>query len=127
MNDPFTSYEEIMCRDGVKRCVYPALLKHKDKIRKLTPKFNDIVILDNIFSFAYDDKTNDIAKDDKGETQYVDESWDAMMEILRLAFNEEYTVDEIESFVDLDVARKAFEVFYNISGLKKNNLTQTKA
>ncbi len=49
------------------------------------------------------------------------------MEILRLAFNVEYTTEEIESFVDLDVARKAFEVFYNISGLKKNNLAQTKA
>ena len=49
--DPFTAYEEIMCRDGVKRRVYPAKLKYKDLIRKLSPKFNDVFILENIFEF----------------------------------------------------------------------------
>ena len=28
--DPFSQYEEVLCRDGIKRRIYPAKLKHKD-------------------------------------------------------------------------------------------------
>ena len=51
IKDPFTAYEDVECRDGITRRIYPAKLKHKDQIRKLTPLFNDFAIIDNIFSF----------------------------------------------------------------------------
>ena len=41
IKDPFTAYEDVECRDGITRRIYPAKLKHKDQIRKLTPLFND--------------------------------------------------------------------------------------
>ncbi len=50
IKDPFTAYEDVECRDGITRRIYPAKLKHKDQIRKLTPLFNDFAIIDNIFS-----------------------------------------------------------------------------
>ena len=49
--DPFSQYEEVLCRDGIKRRIYPAKLKHKDLIKKLTPKFNDIFILENVQAY----------------------------------------------------------------------------
>lgn len=104
--DPFTAYEEIECRDGIKRRVYPAKLKHKDLIRKLTPKFNDVFVLENLFNIeAGDNNTN--------------EAWDAMMDLLYIAFDEKYTKEEIEDFLDFTNVPLVFEVFYGISNLKK--------
>lgn len=108
MKDPFTAYEEVECRDGIKRRVYPAKLKYKDLIKKLTPKFNDIFILDNIFS-DLDDKHKDS----------VDDAWNAMMDLLVLAFDEKYTKEEILEFLDLNSAPRVFEIFYGLSSLKK--------
>ena len=107
--DPFTAYEEIECRDGIKRRVFPAKLKYKDMIMKLTPKFNDIFIMENIFNDLGDEDTN--------------EAWDSMMELLFLAFDEKYSKEEIENFLDFDSVPKVFEVFYGLSSLKKKNPT----
>lgn len=115
IKDPFTAYEDVECRDGVTRRIYPARLKHKDQIRKLTPLFNDFAIIDNIFSL-----------DTEGENSgldYTDTAWNAMLEILVLAFDERYSKEEIEGFLDLALARQVFAVFYDISSLKKKKLT----
>lgn len=113
IKDPFTAYEDILCRDGKKRRVYPAKLKHKDMIKKLSPKFNDMFVLENI---GFDD--ND---------EYSKEAWDAMMELLVLAFDEKYTKEEIEEFLDFDSVAKVFEIFYGLSSLKKKTQIMTKA
>ena len=105
--DPFSQYEEVLCRDGIKRRIYPAKLKHKDLIKKLTPKFNDIFILENVFGISSVDTNN------------ANDSWDAMMELLVLAFDEKYTREEIEELLDFSIAPKVFEVFYGLSSLKK--------
>lgn len=117
IRDPFTAYEDVECRDGITRRIYPAKLKHKDQIRKLTPLFNDFAIIDNIFSF---DTTAE-----NGGVDYTDTAWNAMLDILVLAFDEKYTGEEIEDFLDLALARQVFTVFYDISSLKKKNLTPT--
>ena len=49
IKDPFTAYEDVECRDGVTRRIYPARLKHKDQIRKLTP-CSTILLLSTIYS-----------------------------------------------------------------------------
>lgn len=119
IKDPFTAYEDVECRDGVTRRIYPARLKHKDQIRKLTPLFNDFAIIDNIFSL-----------DTEGENSgldYTDTAWNAMLEILVLAFDERYSKEEIEGFLDLALARQVFAVFYDISSLKKKKLTSIPA
>lgn len=115
--DPFTSYEDIECRDGKKRRIYPAKLKYKDKIRDLTVKFDDTVIISNLFDFKMNDK---------GERTYSDEAWNAMMDIVSLAFDDKFTKDEISDFLDLALTRKVLEVFYDISSLKKKNQQTTK-
>jgi hypothetical protein len=110
--DPFTSWSEIECRDGKKRKVYPAKLKYKDEIRDLSEKFNDTIIVSNIFDFKLNDE---------GKKEYSDEAWDAMLEILVLAFDNKFKKEEIEEFLDLSLAKKILETFYDISSLKKNN------
>lgn len=115
IKDPFTAYEDVNCRDGVTRRIYPAKLKHKDQIRKLTPLFNDFAIIDNIFSFDTEPAS--------GGFDYTDTAWNAMLDILVLAFDEKYTREEIENFLDLALVRQVFAVFYDISSLKKKNLT----
>lgn len=104
--DPFTAYEEIECRDGIKRRVYPAKLKYKDLIRKLTPKFNDVFVLENVITDGANDRE-------------VDEAWNAMLTLLVLAFDEKYTKDEIMEWLDFDSVPKVFEIFYGLSSLKK--------
>ena len=113
VRDPFTTYEEILCRDGKKRRVYPAKLKYKDKIRELSPKFNDMFVAENMLSINSDDN-------------YTDEAWDAMLEVLVLAFDEKYTKEEIEEFIDVAQVTQVFEIFYGISNLKKKTAQMTK-
>jgi hypothetical protein len=48
-----------------------------------------------------------------------------MLDILVLAFDEKYKREQIEEFLDLALARRVFEVFYDISSFKKKNLTTT--
>lgn len=110
--DPFTAYEEIECRDGIKRRVYPAKLKYKDLIRKLTPKFNDVFVLENVFEIGDNDK-------------FIDDSWQAMLQLLVLAFNEQYKAEEIEEFLDFNSVPKVFEIFYGLSSLKKKQAMMT--
>ena len=105
--DPFTQYEEVLCRDGIKRRVYPAKLKYKDLIRKETPKFNDVFIIENVFGLSDE------------HTEIIDDSWDAMKNLLVIAFDEKYTKEEIEEFLDFDTVPKVFEIFYGLSSLKK--------
>ena len=50
-----------------------------------------------------------------------------MLEILVLAFDERYSKEEIEGFLDLALARQVFTVFYDISSLKKKKLTSIPA
>ena len=119
IKDPFTAYEDVECRDGITRRIYPAKLKHKDQIRKLTPLFNDFAIIDNIFSFDADTENSGF--------DYTDTAWNAMLDILVLAFDEKYTGKEIENFLDLALTRQVFTVFYDISSLKKKNLTPIQA
>ena len=109
VTDPFTAYEEVLCRDGVKRRVYPAKLKYKDLIRKLTPKFNDVYILENVFADGANDKE-------------INEAWDAMMDLLVLAFDEKYTKDEINEWLDFNNVPQVFEIFYGLSSLKKKQM-----
>ena len=106
--DPFTAYEEVLCRDGIKRRVYPAKLKHKDLIRKLSPKFNDIFIMENVIEVGVNN-------------EYTNEAWDSMLTLLVLAFDERYTKEEIEDFLDFNTVSEVFEIFYGISNLKKKN------
>lgn len=100
--------KEIPCRDGEKRTVYTARLKHKDKIRKLTPMFNQIFVIDNCF-----DLTNGI----KG-IEYTDKAYNALLEILVLAFDEKYTKEQIEEFLDFSMVKEILRVYY---GLEVNN------
>lgn len=109
--DPFTVYEEVECRDGIKRRVYPAKLKYKDLIKELTPKFNDIFVMDNIFGMGDDDRE-------------VNEAWEAMMRMLEIAFDEKYTQEEIQEWLDFNTVPKVFEIFYGISALKKKQMIQ---
>lgn len=113
--DPFTAYEEIECRDGVKRRVYPAKLKYKDLIRKLSPKFNDVFILENVFEL------------NNTTENYTDEAWNSMLELLYLAFDEKYSKEEILDFLDFNNVSDVFEVFYGLSGLKKKKAQMTMA
>ena len=80
---------------------------YKDLIKNLTPKFNDVFILENVFGIGDEDK------------ELVSESWNAMMDLLVLAFDEKYTKEEIENFLDFNSVPYVFEVFYGLSSLKK--------
>ena len=68
---------------------------------------------------ALDDEKISKAEELEGE-QYFDEApYNAMMEILMLAFGEKYTQEQIEEFVDVEMVSEILDVFYGMSGYKK--------
>lgn len=60
-------------------------------------------------------KAADMAKEDADEV-FSDEPYNAMMEMLVIAFGEKYTAEEISEFVDVSMIPKIFEVFFAASG-----------
>ena len=111
----------IKCTDGKEREIFPAKIKHRDKIRHFTTKFSASTAIANIM--AVDDekiKRLDTTKGNFIKDDFFDDTpYNAMMEILILAFGEHYTAEEIEEFVDVEMIDEILDVFYGLSGFKK--------
>lgn len=108
----------IKCRDGKDYEIFPALIKHKDKIRHYTAKFQQGMAVSNILfpdieRIQLSVKNNEnLATDD----MFTDEPFDAMMEILFLAFGEKVPRERIEEIVDVAMVPKILDTFYAVSG-----------
>lgn len=109
MNDNF-----IKCRDGKEREIFPALIKHKNKIRHYVTKFRTDIAILNMLSPDLQ-KAADMSKEDADEV-FSDEPYNAMMEMLVIAFGEKYTADEIAEFVDVSMIPDIFNIFFAASG-----------
>lgn len=105
----------IKCRDGKEREIFPALIKYKNKIRHYITKFRTDMAILNIISPDVQAVVNAGAKETE-ENYFTDEPYDAMMELLVLAFGEKYTAEQIEGFVDVSMIPKIFDVFFATSG-----------
>jgi len=118
MADKFTSFGIVVDRKGREHKIYPALLKKKDELRHLTPKFDDNFILLNIMMPQRNDE-GQIETDWDGQIEWSDEAYDAMMEVLMMAFDYKYTREQIEEFVDVAMIPKILDIFYDLSGYRK--------
>lgn len=63
---------------------------------------------------------NEKIQNEEGTEKIFDDApYNAMMEIMILAFGEKYSLQEIEQFLDVEMVDEILEVFYGISGYKK--------
>ena len=113
----------IKCRDGKDREIFPAMIKDRKRIQHFIVKFRTDMAILNLLS-------PDLAKvaeigDFEAETAFSDEPYDAMMQMLVLAFGDKYTVEELEEFVDVAMVPKIFDVFFAISGYKEDAKKKT--
>ena len=110
----------IKCTDGKERQIFPAKIKHKDKIRHFTTKFSAATAIANIMAVD-DDKIAKLSIDNNASAEefFDEEPYNAMMEMLILAFGEKYTAEQIEEFVDVEMINEILDVFYGLSGYKK--------
>lgn len=105
----------IKCADGKEREIFPAKIKHKDRIRHYTARFNSALAIANIIALD----NGKIETNADTEDIFNEEPYEAMMEIVRLAFGEKYSVEEIEQFLDVEMIAEILDVFYGVSGYKK--------
>lgn len=110
----------IKCTDGKERQIFPAKIKHKDRIRHFTTKFSAAAAIVNLMAVD-----NEKAAKLDDENFFDETPYNAMMEILRLAFGEKYSVEQIEEFLDVEMIGEILDVFYGMSGYKKK-VTQNK-
>lgn len=113
----------IKCRDGKDREIFPALIKDRKRIQHFIVKFRTDMAILNLLS-------PDLAKvaeigDFEAETAFSDEPYNAMMEMLVMAFGDKYTVEQLEEFVDVAMVPKIFDVFFAISGYKEDAKKKT--
>lgn len=107
----------IKCRDGKEREIFPAMIRDRKRIQHYIVKFRTDMAILNLLS-------PDLAKmaeiDEKeAESAFSDEPYNAMMEMLVMAFGNKYTVEQIEEWVDVAMVPKIFDVFFAISGYKE--------
>ena len=105
----------IKCTDGKERQIFPAKIKDKDKIRHFSAQFASTAPIVNIMAV----NNEKIQNEEDKENVFDDAPYNAMMEIMILAFGEKYTQQEIEQFLDVEMVDEILEVFYGISGYKK--------
>ncbi len=115
----------IKCRDGKDREVFPALIKDRKKIQHFIVKFRTDMAIMNLLS-------PDLAKvadmdEFEAEAAFSDEPYNAMMEMLVLAFGNKYTAEQIEEWVDVAMIPKIFDVFFAISGYKDTKKKTSKS
>ena len=106
----------IKCRDGKEREIFPALIKYKNKIRHYITRFRTDMAILNIISPDVQKVVESTPTSDNDKEYFSDEPYEAMMELLVLAFGEKYTREEIEGFVDVAMIPKIFDVFFATSG-----------
>lgn len=106
--------EFIKCRDGKERQIYPALIKHRKKLRHYITRFRTDMAVLNLLSPDLQ-KVSDLSEAEADQA-FSDEPYHAMMELLVIAFGEKYTKEQIEEFVDLEMVPRIFNVFLAISG-----------
>lgn len=111
----------VMCRDGKEREVFPALIKHKNKIRHYASEFDANLAIMNMFAIDQDkiDSAEKAKEQVVAEEMFSDKPYDAMMQMLILAFGEKYTQEQIEEFVDVSMIPQILDIFFGVSGYKK--------
>ena len=113
----------IRCRDGKDREIFPALIKDKNKLRHFITKFHTDMAILNFLSpdlkkiTELQDKES--GKDINTSDAFSDEPYNAMMELLVMAFGGKCSEEEIEGFVDMAMIPRIFNVFFGISGYKE--------
>ena len=111
----------IKCADGKDRQIFPAKIKDREKIRHFSVKFNSSMAILNILA----PNTNEINRAEKNQEEIIsenlfsDEPYNAMMEIVKLAFGDKYTIEQIEQFLDVEMIAEIIETFYGVSQFKK--------
>jgi hypothetical protein len=114
----------VKCRDGKEYEIFPALIKDKNKVRHYSAKFNATCTVLNILA-------PDLEKIKRAEANgeelsiddsFTDEPYNAMMEILYLAFGEKVPKEKIEEIVDYRTVPKILEIFYCVSGYDKKKV-----
>ena len=111
----------IKCRDGKDREVFPAMIKDRKKVQHFTSKFRSDMAIMNIMTPDMEriEAAKRAEEDVDFSEMFTDEPYNAMMEILVMAFGNKYTSDEIETFVDFAMVPEILDIFYGISGYKK--------
>ena len=121
----------IKCRDGKEYEIFPALIKDKNKVRHFSAKFNASSAIVNLLAPDLEKikRANDNGEELDIDDSFTDEPYNAMMEILYLAFGEKVPREKIEEIVDLKAVPKILEIFYCVSGYdkKKPNLMEALA
>ena len=114
----------VKCRDGKEYEIYPALIRDKNKVRHYSAKFNATSAVLNLL--APDLEKLKLAEANGEELSiddsFTDEPYDAMMEILYLAFGEKVPKEKIEEIVDLATIPRILEIFYCVSGYDKKKV-----
>lgn len=115
----------IRCRDGKDREIFPALIKDKNKLRHFITKFHTDMAILNFLSPDLKKMTEMQEKETSGKDidaseAFSDEPYNAMMELLVMAFGGKCSEEEIAGFVDMAMIPRIFNVFFGISGYKES-------
>ena len=111
-------YETVRDRNGKKHRIYSARFKDLQTITAFTEKYDP-----NAFGFymlapVIDDEGN-VEHDADGNIDYGNGFIDDLMEIVELALDHRETREQIEEWLDIDIARYIITTFLGLSSFKK--------
>lgn len=87
----------IVDRFGVEHKAHSVLFKDMDNVRELLPMIDSVVTINNTLNVDNDGNFNDTA-------------YEALLSIIQLTLDDDLTREEIEGFLDAEIARKLIRV-----------------
>lgn len=116
-----TLYETIRDRNGKKHRIYSARFKDLQTITDFTEKYNADTF--GLYMLApVLDENGEVERDADGNINYNNGFVDDLMEIVELALDHRETREQIEEWLDLDIAKEIVLMFLGLSSFKKKQM-----
>ena len=116
-NNTISLYETVIDRYNKKHKVFSVRFKDMQIVTSFTEKYNPEFLTVYLLAPAVED--GEIVKDKNGKVDYNNGFHDDLLEIIECALDYRETREQIEEWLDMNIARQIIELFLGMSQFKK--------
>lgn len=116
-NNVLSVYDVVIDRYNKKHKVFSVRFKDLQTVTSFTEKYNPECFGQYLLAPVFDD--GEIQKDKDGNIDYNNGFYDDLMEVIELALDNRETRDEIDQWLDMELAKEIILKFLGLSTMKK--------
>ena len=118
-NNVLSVYDVVIDRYGKKHKVFSVRFKVLQTVTSFTEKYNPDCFGMYLMAPVFDEDSGEVQKDKDGNIDYNNGFYDDLMEVIELALDNRETRDEIDQWLDMELAKEIILKFLGLSTMKK--------